>query len=446
MGWKNKLKLPFVILILTSIVVICYFTFLIDEDKVGMNVVPKHSSILPYPDNFTFKYLWRPIREAGENVNHARHGNQSLDDRIGAQLQWTRNFFERISELQNIVPKKILLVFGKNHWPFWDTNSAVNCPGFTINSSLCELVRSKNLEEPWILPEIYDAVIYTQDYQQPWWGGVEFPKHVLQFIYELESPVRKDGKVRLSKYNLLASYYRGSDLVLPYSKWIPYDSEEAQYFNIKRESHKTNSVNYAEGKTKFAVMFSSNCNRVPNERLKYLKELQKFITVDLFGRCGKPLPCESFMRSNKCLSSLAKKYKFYFAFENSNCRDYITEKFFNNALNNDILPVALGAHPSDYNDAAPPNSFVHVDDFSSPKELAEYLITLDKNDTLYNEYFAWKGTGTFYNTWKDLFCRICGMTFYSTYVPPPIRDKDTTWTDVDFCLANGQWYWKNKNI
>jgi hypothetical protein len=33
-----------------------------------------------------------------------------------------------------------------------------------------------------------------------------------------------------------------------------------------------------------------------------------------------------------CLDILDTKYKFYLAFENSNCQDYITEKFFVNGL------------------------------------------------------------------------------------------------------------------
>ena len=33
-------------------------------------------------------------------------------------------------------------------------------------------------------------------------------------------------------------------------------------------------------------------------------------------------------QGNKCFNMLNTDYKFYLAFENSNCRDYITEKFF----------------------------------------------------------------------------------------------------------------------
>lgn len=43
----------------------------------------------------------------------------------------------------------------------------------------------------------------------------------------------------------------------------------------------------------------------------------------------------------------------------------------------------------DYARAAPPHSYIHVDEFPSAKELADYLHKLDQNDDLYNEYFQW---------------------------------------------------------
>ena len=50
----------------------------------------------------------------------------------------------------------------------------------------------------------------------------------------------------------------------------------------------------------------------------------------------------------------------------------------------------MGARPEDYARSAPYKSYIHVDDFESPKELAEYLTKLDQDDSLYNEYFKWK--------------------------------------------------------
>ena len=39
---------------------------------------------------------------------------------------------------------------------------------------------------------------------------------------------------------------------------------------------------------------------------------------------------------------VSKKYKYYLAFENSNCVDYITEKFWD-SLKHKLLPIVMGA-------------------------------------------------------------------------------------------------------
>jgi glycoprotein 3-alpha-L-fucosyltransferase len=67
----------------------------------------------------------------------------------------------------------------------------------------------------------------------------------------------------------------------------------------------------------------------------------------------------------------------------------------------------MGAPPEDYEKSSPLKSYIHVDDFATPKELAAYLHKLDKDDKLYNEYFQWKGTGEFINTY--FLYRLCAM-------------------------------------
>lgn len=90
------------------------------------------------------------------------------------------------------------------------------------------------------------------------------------------------------------------------------------------------------------------------------------------------------------------RYKFYLAFENNNNVDYVTEKYFQ-ALMMGTVPgkgnilfvtkfdriwpflVYMGAPNIDTFKPAP-HSIIKVTDFESPKELAEYLTLLDKND------------------------------------------------------------------
>ena len=50
----------------------------------------------------------------------------------------------------------------------------------------------------------------------------------------------------------------------------------------------------------------------------------------------------------------------------------------------------MGARPEDYERSAPYHSYIHVDDFEGPKQLAEYLHKLDQDDNLYQQYFQWK--------------------------------------------------------
>ncbi|VDN19886.1 unnamed protein product, partial [Dibothriocephalus latus] len=58
-----------------------------------------------------------------------------------------------------------------------------------------------------------------------------------------------------------------------------------------------------------------------------------------------------------------------------------------------IVPIVYGPPKEEYEVLTPPNSFIHVDDFATVKELVGYLEYLDQNDTAYATYFAWKEYG-----------------------------------------------------
>ncbi|PIO75220.1 fucosyl transferase, partial [Teladorsagia circumcincta] len=122
---------------------------------------------------------------------------------------------------------------------------------------------------------------------------------------------------------------------------------------------------------------------------------ESITTVDIFGACGKRSP-----NKVEAHRMIREHYKFYLAFENSNCHQYITEKFWINALRNDAIPIVMGAPKADYIKVAPPNSFIHVDDYT-PEQLSRYLLYLDRNRTAYNEYFAWK-TGVVWLAYAEM--------------------------------------------
>lgn len=70
----------------------------------------------------------------------------------------------------------------------------------------------------------------------------------------------------------------------------------------------------------------------------------------------------------------------------------------------------MGGSREDYRRIAPKRSYLHVEDFKSPKHLADYLHQLDQNDTLYNSYFQWKETGEVQDVyWKKYWCDMCVM-------------------------------------
>jgi len=123
--------------------------------------------------------------------------------------------------------------------------------------------------------------------------------------------------------------------------------------------------------------------------------------VDIVGKCGdffdQQVPSDD-------------HYRFYLAFENHNCPDYITEKFFNVIRTRKMIPIVMGASKEAYNLFGPEGSFIHVDDFEGPAALGAFLQQLKNDSVEYNKFFEWQGTGYHYNT--RTMCRVCSTLNY----------------------------------
>ena len=132
--------------------------------------------------------------------------------------------------------------------------------------------------------------------------------------------------------------------------------------------------------------------------------MSKYINVDTYGRCG------TLDAPRGLEKAIATGYKFYLAFENSLCEDYATEKLYRilHMPLEDLppVPIVMGPTKAWYNTHLPHNSFIHIDDYAGPQELAKYLQYLSKNQTAYSEFFAWK-INTVLKGEEPLHCKTC---------------------------------------
>ena len=199
------------------------------------------------------------------------------------------------------------------------------------------------------------------------------PPNQAWVYFILESPAHSpDARQYGGLFNWTMTYRRDSDIYFPYGFFTPLqaDDEKPQAFR-----------DYSVGKDKLIVWTVSNC---AGKRLSYVNKLRQFVQVDIFGGCSRG---DCARNSGDC-TKLLQSYKFQLAFENTECLDYVTEKYWGSPLENGIVPIVMGG--ADYKKIAIPGSYINVLDFPSVKALADYLLYLDKNSTTYNEYFSWK--------------------------------------------------------
>lgn len=135
--------------------------------------------------------------------------------------------------------------------------------------------------------------------------------------------------------------------------------------------------------------FISNCD-VYNApaRTAYLEELMKYIPIDNYGKCLHNKDTGGQLTKFAEKIEILSKYKFYLSFENSNLTDYVTEKLVHGFMST-AVPIYMGA-PNIDEFIPHPKSIIRVDQFSSPKALADYLKYLNENEKEYNEYLEWR--------------------------------------------------------
>lgn len=186
-------------------------------------------------------------------------------------------------------------------------------------------------------------------------------------------------------------------------------------------------------KSDLALWVVSHCSTT-SRREDYIEEMNEYMHVTTLGSCS------SLGRDDRAFNTI-DWYKFYLSFENSLCDDYITEKFFN-ILKHNTVPVALGAPKKDYEKIAPPNSFIHADDFDTPEDLAKYLKYLDNNQEEYLKYLEWKKSYELVceEKWP---CQLCAKLYKNEKKTRKYDDFPGFWNKSK---CYGDWHYKTNTF
>ncbi|XP_045212389.1 alpha-(1,3)-fucosyltransferase 7-like [Mercenaria mercenaria] len=234
------------------------------------------------------------------------------------------------------------------------------------------------------------------------------------------------GKVKPNTFNWTMLYRRESTVYNPFTSFYKMTPEEA-----KAKRKPKNTEMFLRKKTKFASTMVSNCYDQA-QRYKIIRELQRYVDVDNFGSCTGNMICPHGVPTTECGKKYLKDYKFYLAFENSFCRDYISEKFWN-ALSRHQIPVI--AAPKYNLELVPPNSYLNVFDFPSIKALAERMIEIANNETLYNSFFDWM---RYYNEDSEgVYCKFCKELHANR--PAQSYANMEAWIKDDMCYKSTPW-------
>ncbi|XP_069106761.1 alpha-(1,3)-fucosyltransferase C-like isoform X2 [Argopecten irradians] len=244
------------------------------------------------------------------------------------------------------------------------------------------------------------------------------PRGQTWIYYSLEPPFLQPRLQNWTrKFNWTLSYRRDADFTHTYSIVL--------FKKVKLTERIRLKSNWTE-KTHGVAWFVSNQN-APSRRNEFAKRLDKIINVEIYSRKGKrQCPTE---KIKDCEKMLGDKYKFYLSFENSLCRDYVTEKLFKILrTRSDVIPVARGVE--DYSLFVPPNSYIDTAKFSNISSLAALQLELSNNKTAFENYFQWKRY--YYNepTGSRTFCQLCAEV-HRVPVKQRLYDDLHTWVHGD---------------
>ena len=198
-----------------------------------------------------------------------------------------------------------------------------------------------------------------------------------------EPPPNMFGNLRVLNgiFNWTMWHRSDADLYFPY--FLP-----TLINNNKTESKGAQPTNVYKSKTKEITGKISNC-RDSGRRYRLVNKLQKYLFIDMFGKCydnvcGVP-------EDHRSCDTIREQYKFYLGLENSQCKDFVTGKYWWALIRNQI-PIVNWDYSFVNSDNVIPNSFISINNFQDIETLAQFVKNVSSNESLYNSYFTWRSS------------------------------------------------------
>ena len=144
-------------------------------------------------------------------------------------------------------------------------------------------------------------------------------------------------------------------------------------------------------RTRMVAWISSHCHTRSGGREKFVKTLQKYMDVEIFGKCADKDYNISFPDKEHRNEEMKfySNFKFYIAAENDMTKGYVSEKLFV-GLGSGAVPVYFGA--SEINEFPKLDGrtdwFINARDFPTVESLANFL--KDMNETEWRKYLRWQ--------------------------------------------------------
>jgi mannosyltransferase OCH1-like enzyme len=336
------------------------FTFFPGEDSggcdsfnAGRNIPETAVACTSHPDAWGFNtdgfVKYHILPRSRWTVMENRHGNQGL--------------YVKNSHIHLCLKKQRIILFYNTMW-----NQPLDYPEAEIPAGYMLSSDQRLLPEAAAVVYHIPSLRLTKPLRK--WPGQLWVAWSMECEANYPSLFSSPGFLKF--FDLLMTYHLDADVVLPY---VLYEFGEA----LRKPAPA------GRGRRLVNAFISSNVNA--SGRVEYLRDLMTCLEVDSYGKI---LHNSDVMPDRGRQSKLDTQahYRFSLAFENAIARDYVTEKFYDPLLAGSV-PVYLGA-PNIEDFAPGDHCFINTANFPDPRSLADYLLALSRDESAYQNYFAWK--------------------------------------------------------